>query len=226
MKRTVIITTATTVLAMHLSAQGQFDFQARTFTGLIQYSTDDHTVALYPLNPGLPEWGNAHVGFYTAPNGTVLTLGPNGIPDFTGWTANTLVMNVATGIGKTAAATVTVLNAANDVNVELEVVGWTGTATSWAQAVGSAGPTTLLAWSGKVFPGSGNALGAFGWSQPTFDPNDALPNVPAALVTGAAGFNGLVFAVPEPSAVALIGLGISTTIVMLSSRRKTPRRSA
>ena len=223
MKKIILAVFALVFTAGHLLAQGQFTFQANAANGLIQYSTDDSAIALYPLNPGLPLRGNAHVGFYTAPNGTLLTLGVGGMPDFTGWTANTLVLNVGTGPGKTPGAIVTIPFAANNVNVELEVVAWSGTATSWSQAVGNLSPTSLLTWSGKVFPGTGNPSGAFGWSQPTGDPTLPIPNIPAILVTGPSGYNGLILAVPEPSALALIGVGAMAMVTGVL--RKRARRS-
>jgi len=153
-------------------------------------------------------------------------MGPSGVPDFTGWTFNTLVANIATGAGKTSGKTVTVAGAANGVNVEVEVVGWNGTATSWAQALGNETGTTLVGWSGMVF--NGTAVGALGWSQPTGDPTAAIPGVPAGLVTGAGAYEGLIVdaygSTPEPSATALTGLGLAgMAATQLLRRRKAHR---
>lgn len=219
MKKTLITTLATVGLATGVFAQGQFNFQATSANGLISYSTDNATSALVPT-AGLGSFGSVSIGFYTAPNGTVLSINQaSGLPDFTGWTFNTLIATIATGSGKTAAKTVTVANAANGVNVEVEVVAWNGSATSWSQAVGNITATTLLGWSGKVFPGSGSASGALGWSQPTGDPTAAIPQVAAGLSTGAGAYSGLVLApVPEPTTIALGGLGAAA--LLLFRRRK------
>jgi len=213
MKKTLLITLATMGLAMGAFAQGQISFQATSANGFVQYSTDGVTVANYPIGT-LAGYGNATVAFFTAPNGTVLTLN-GGTPDFTACTANTLTATIATGAGKTSAKTITVANAANNVNVEMEVVAWAGTATSWAQAV--AGGATLLGWSGKVF--NSTQSGSLGWSQPTGDPGAAIPNPPAGTVTGAGGYSGLILTpVPEPSTIALGGLGAAA--LLLFRRRK------
>lgn len=208
MKRTLIIYTVLSVFAGNGFAQGAFNFQANSANGFIQYTTDDVTTAPYPLSPGLPYLGNAHVGFFTAPNGTILAIGASGAPDFTGWTANSIVLNIANADGRTLAQSITVANAANNVNVSVEVVGWTGTATSWAQAMASG--NGVVAWSGETFRGS--QFGALGWSQPTGDPTKIVPDPPASLVTGAGGYQGLIFENgpfdgPEPSTIALGGLG-------------------
>jgi len=204
-------------LAVGAFAQGQISFQATAANGLISYSTDNATSALAPI-AGVPTYGAVSVGFYTAPNGTALTLGSDGTPNFTGWTFNSLIATIATGAGKTSAKTITVANAANGVSVEMEVVGWTGTATSWAQAV--AAGTGLGGWSGKTFTGTAN--GQLGWVQGTGDPTAAIPGVPVATVTGAGGYSGLVLTsltpVPEPSTIALGGLGAAA--LLLFRRRK------
>lgn len=195
-------------------AQGAFVFQAYSGNGLIYYSTDGVTSALYPTT-GVTDWGNAHISVYAAPDGTVLGLGANGLPDFTGWTAVSHSLSITTGAGKTAAYDFIIPNAANNINVEAEIVGWTGTATSWAQALasGSGG----FAFSGQVF--NGIQYGALGWSQPTADSTAVLTPPTAYLVTGAGGYNGLVFApmpmvVPEPSALSLLGVGAAFTLIL------------
>jgi len=218
MKKTLVTALATVGLAAGAFAQGQFSFQATSANGLVSYSTDKATSQLVPTT-GIPGGlGSVSVGFYTAPNGTVLSLNnQTGLPDFTGWTFNTLIANIATGAGKTAGKTITVAGAANSVNIEVEAVAWNGAATSWSQAVGTITSTTLLGWSGMVF--NGTAVGALGWSQPTGDPTAAIPAPPAGLATGAGGYSGLVLTpVPEPTTIALGGLRAATQL--LFRRRK------
>lgn len=225
MKKIAVLIGAFGTMALNMFGQGQFNFQATSANGLILYSTDLATTAPYPLSPGVPNYGNAHVQFYTAPAGTVLSFNQaTGLPDFTGWTANTLVIDIATGVGKTAAKTITVPNAANGVNVEVEAVIWNGPATSWAQTIGNQTATTLLGWSGEF--ALGHQYGAFGWSQPTGDPTAAIPGVAAGLVTGAGAYGGLILApiIPEPSVTALTGVGLAAmATVTLIRRRKASR---
>lgn len=217
MKKIAVALITIGTMASNLLGQGQFNFQANSGNGLIYYSFGSPSTP-YPISPGLAGYGNAHIGFYTAPNGTVLAMGQNGLPDFTGWTANTLVVDVSTGAGRTAAKTVTVANAANGVNVEVEAVVWNGTPTSWAQAVGNFSATTLLGWSGEIF--GGQQYGALGWSQPTGDPTSAIPATPASLATGAGAYNGLILAVPEPSVTALTSLGLAAMAAATFIRRR------
>lgn len=220
MKKTLLTTLATVGFAAGAFAQGQILFQANAGNGLVSYSTDNATSALYPT-AGVAGYGTAHVSIYTAPSGTVLSLGSTGLPDFTGWNANTLVLNIATGSGKTSQQAFNAPNAANNVNVEVEVVGWNGTATSWAQAIANAGATSLVGWSGRVIPGGVLAtLGQLGFVTATGDPNGTpTPGTPQPITTGSGGYAGLILApIPEPSTIALGGLGAAA--LLLFRRRK------
>lgn len=220
MKKTLLITLASMGLTAGAFAQGSVAFTANAANGLVTYSTDNATTAPVPTGGIGGAFGSGHISFFTAPNGTVLTLGLNGLPNFTGWTeAQTL--NILTGSGKSQPTTVVgqTTDGAPGANIEFEVVGWNGTATTWAQAVGNIGATSLVAWSGRVFPGSGQTVGQLSWSQPTGNPTTTPPGTAGTLVTGAAGYAGLVLApVPEPSTIALGGLGAAA--LLMFRRRK------
>jgi len=97
-------------------------------------------------------------------------------------------------------------------NVEMEVVGWAGTDTSFSAAL--ADPSALVGWSGSA--GSGGSLG---WSQITGGAGNP-PGTAGTMVTGAGGFAGLELTptVPEPATIALGGLGAAA--LLMFRRRK------
>lgn len=87
----------------------------------------------------------------------------------------------------------------------------------------------LYGWSGKTFDG-GNTVtyngqttstGALSWSQATGNPNALpVPDVPATLTNGAAGFGSIVLVnpIPEPSTIVIGGLGAAA--LLFFRRRK------
>ena len=92
-------------------------------------------------------------------------------------------------------------------------MGWLGDAPDWNTSWLTDGRS--FAWSGESLSG-----GALAWANGTGNPNGSPPSPPVALVTGAAGYNGLVFEIhtPEPSTFALAGLGAA--MLMIFRRRK------
>ena len=207
MKKKSLTTAALSFVTVHAFAQGQILFSASPANGLIQFSTDGVNAIAYPA-AGIPTFGVANVGFFVAPNATVLTLLPNGLPNFTinGWTAVGTVLPVGNHPSGDGTAFVNGLvlpslpGGTTSSPVELEIVAWTGTATTWAAAVASSS-TELLGFSGDTFNGA--TEGHLGWSQGTSS------SVPATLVvTGPGGFSGItVKRTPEPSTFVLGGLG-------------------
>jgi len=222
MKKTLILATiVSTALAGSAIAQGTFGFVASSTTGKISYSLDGSTIAASaptgnPSQIPLPGGGTGAltVAFYTAPNGTVLTLA-GGDPNFTtAWTEAALVIHQITpqaGLISTTTVTASANSGAAGGNVELEVVGWTGTATSFAAAIASGGD---IGFSGSALSG-----GSLGWSQATGNATITPATTPGSLATGAGGYAGLVLApVPEPTTIALGGLGAAA--LLMFRRRK------
>jgi hypothetical protein len=222
MKKTLILSTVvSTALAGSTFAQGIIDFVASTANGKISYSLDGTTVAgpaptgnpsLIPLPGG--GTGALTVAFYTAPNGTVLTLA-GGDPNFTtAWTEAAITVGKVTpqaGLVPSTPVTTSANSGGAGANVELEVVGWTGTATSFAGAVASGGDI--------AFTGSALSGGSLGWSQATGNPDSTPAGSAVPIVTGSGGYAGLVLApVPEPTTIALGGLGAAA--LLMFRRRK------
>jgi len=222
MKKTLLITLATGALAASAMAQGTISFQASAANGLVSYSLDGGTTVAGSVptgaNGGVPGFGIGNVAIYAAPNGTAVTLA-NGLPSFgAGWSVAGSVLGITPTPGKTAATSFTLPAGAGapGANVELEIVGWTGTATSWADAVAQG--TDLYGYTGESLA-AGGTLGALGWSQPTGNPTSTPPGTPSATITGAGGYQGLILkSVPEPTTIALGGLGAAA--LLLFRRRK------
>jgi hypothetical protein len=223
----LLITIASTAVAAGALAQGQFQWTANAANGFVQWSTDKATAtslptgnpSLLPAAAGAPYTGEAlHLDFYAAPLGTVLTLA-NGLPSFTtAWTdVGVNLAQITPTAGKQNVTVNLPGNFTAGADVQLEVVGWTGTATSWAAEAAAPGGT-LLGYSGESFNGS--PLGALSWDQPTGNPNATpTPGLPGALTTGASGYEGLVLEpVPEPATIALGGLGAAA--LLFFRRRK------
>ena len=100
------------------------------------------------------------------------------------------------------------MNASQNAVVEVEIVAWAGTSTTWAQALQDG---DLVACSGGHLSG-----GAFGYVVTLG--GSTTPGVDA---TGPTGFDGLVIGediIPEPTTMALGGLGAAA--LLLFRRRK------
>ena len=90
-------------------------------------------------------------------------------------------------------------------------MGWTGDFSDWNSAF--AAGTGLVGWTGSALSG-----GALAWSNAEGDSQASPPEKPVDLTVGPAGYNGLVFAIPEPSKFALAGLG--AVMLMVFHRRR------
>ena len=101
--------------------------------------------------------------------------------------------------------------ATGGANVEVMVVGWIGPYADWNAFVATG--TGYWAWTGSTRSG-----GALAWVNGTGNPNASPPTPPVALITGALGYNGLVFLVREPCSFALAGLG--AVMLMIFHRRR------
>jgi len=219
MKKILLTTLASTAVAAGALAQGQIGWLAGAST-LIQASADKTTAISVPTGTSTAivinsvNYGGLNLDFFvnSNPNATLSLTGPGGTPDFTGWTDLGVDLNKITPTAGKMSTTVLNLPASGTSgtftpgnDVRFEVVGWTGTATSWTAALANLSPTTLIGFGGETF--NGTQLGSLGWDQPTGNPNkQPAPDPAAAVPTGAAGFGGLVLEpVPEPTTIALGG---------------------
>jgi len=221
MKKTIFTVLATTAAVAGALAQDQFAWAPSASNGgLVSYSTDKATSTAVPAgNPAqVSTYGNLNVDFFAAPLGTVLATS-GGLPVFTtAWTdVGVDLQHTAPTAGRMSATVSLPGNFTGGADVQLEVVGWTGTYTSWSAAVAASGPV-LLGYSGETFNGS--ALGALSWDQPTGNASSTpIPGTPAALAVGPSAYAGLVLEpVPEPATIALGGLGAAA--LLFFRRRK------
>jgi len=224
MKKT-LFTILSSAVAVGAFGQGTIAWQSgQNGAAPVAYSLDGTTQTSTPAgNPAqVPGYGQYYIDFMAAPSGTVLALGANGLPNFTtAWTDLGSISQVKVSAGRSS-TTVNVTQNGNLAGtagngVEFEVVGWAGTATTWAAEAASPGGS-LIGFSGETFNGS--QLGALGWVQPTGNPNATpTPILPGAVVLGSGGYAGLVVEpVPEPATIALGGLGAAA--LLLFRRRK------
>ncbi len=208
MKRILLETLLASALVSSALAQGQITFSASGAQS-IRYSPDG--LVSFPVAAGNPAivgtWGSLNIALYGAPLGTPLSLA-GGLPDLTGaWKMQlspVLQQLVVPGVmtGKIVQMPASVLDAGG--NLQLTVVGWTGSAPDFMSAAAAAGPS-VLAWTGD--PASGGALS---WSS-----GSGSATTPYVITKSANAFNGLVFApIPEPSAFALAGLGAAALLIL------------
>jgi hypothetical protein len=216
MKKSLLIAAAASMVACGAFAQGTINFLASGSSSPIKFSTDGGaTSTKAPTgNPSqVSTYGQLNIGFFFAPNGTALTLA-GGLPNFTvAWSQSSLVLHQVTPVpGQVPSTPVTSTVGAAGDTVEMEVVAWTGTATSWAAAVANQSGILL------GYTGSSASGGGLGWAQLTGGAGSP-PGPAATMVTGAGGFNGLTLSsVPEPSTIALGGLGAAALLAL--RRRK------
>jgi len=232
MKKTIFTILASGAAAACAFGQAQFTWAPIAGTGgTVQFSTDGATATAFPTgNPSAVNGASAyagqtlHVDFFAAAVGTTLvTGGPAGTPLFTtAWTDVAVsIGQIKINPGRQSAIISLPGNFAQGLDAQIEVVGWTGTATSWAAEVASPGGT-LLGYGGELFNGA--STGPLSWDQPMGSGSGATPTPPGSLTTGAAGYGGVNAAglvlepVPEPTTLALGGLGVAS--LLLFRRRK------
>ena len=187
-----------------------------------QYTLDGSLAGVIAIpvgNPAqIPGYGQINIQVYSAAVGTAspfTAFGAGFIPS--AWTASstTPLHQIIGAAGLTPLTTFSLTGVAGGANAEVMVVGWTGDYPDWNTAY-TAYPDhmVMLARSGDILSG-----GALAWVNGTGNPGGSPPSPPVALVTGALGYNGLVFyRIPEPSTFALAGLGAA--MLMIFRRRK------
>lgn len=217
MKKLLVTTLITGALAVSALAQGtvSLGLNSTTTARFIQFSTDGTTEVRVPTGSpaAVSPFGNLNVAVYYASAGTVSPFTPTTaslIP--AAWTQSANLLRNLYAPGLNLATTFTLQSAAGSSQQQVFLAGWTGTFTSFNQAL-TAG-TGLIGWTGSELSG-----GALSWLNGTGAPLGSPSVPPVTLVTGALGYNGLTLsAIPEPSTFALAGLGAAA--LMIFRRRK------
>ena len=210
MKEKLLIVAAAVTLAADAFAQGQFTLSASS--GTVKFSSDGtpgHAVGITPVNgqPTILGYGNLTIQVWSAPAGSAVLGGISTPPVLGGaWALDTFnlikIFPQAGAISPTTIVTPASSGAVNGGNVEVEIVAWTGTASTFAQGIADGG---LFDWSGSFMN-----RGPLGWLQATaVAPNGTPPVTTAAN----GGFSGLLFGVPEPGTLALGGLGAALLVL-------------
>jgi len=224
MKKILLTTMIAGALALSTFAQGYMTFSAGS-TQKISYSTatDGSGAVGFPAGTvaSLAGYGNLNVALYTALSGTTLGVISGstkfgGAPDLSSWAiASPILQKIAptAGLVPTSNWTTDTSSGSPGASMQFEIVGWTGTYTSFGAAYSAAlsGSQVLLGWCGSTL-----STGAFGWQQISGTLATPLP-----ITKDATHYNGLELApyiVPEPSTMALAGLGIASLLIF--RRRK------
>jgi len=216
MKKTLLTAIAVGALAMSALAQGEFTFSASS--GNVKFSTDSgNTKANVPPVNGqatIAGFGNLNIQVWSAPTGTTLSVDPQLGPLFSGaWALDTFggsTTQIKVFPQAGAISPATILTPSSAASVVVEVVAWTGTQTTWANAQANTGGE-LIGWSGSALSG-----GSVMWTQLIAAPPSPTPGTTTA---GNGGFSGLTVSnVPEPTTMALGGLGAAA--LLLFRRRK------
>jgi hypothetical protein len=206
MKKILVTTLVACALVSSALAQGTITFVSPI--GSVKYTPDGTTAAVaFPAgNPAqVAGFGQLNIAAYYNTAGTAISMS-GAYPNLTGWKLFSPILHqIAPLAGGVPGA---VLTSGNDVaagaNIQLEIVAWTGSFADFTAA--AAAGTGLLAWSGDSRSGGG-----LGWTQAI---GSLPPGTPAAILTGASAYNGLVLApIPEPSTFALAGLGAAALLI-------------
>jgi len=201
-------------VAVAASSFGQGQIGFKTGNKNLVYSATDGTTASLAVVPSsglVGSFGTVSYEILTAPSTTAplsAPLQPGVTP--VGWTATAVGSVVYTQNGAVSLTTFTAPanSGAAGVNVEMEVVAFTGT---------YANPT-LFGYSGMTVFGAASP-GLLSWSEPTGNPNATpQPGLPGTIPVGAAGLGSIILEqVPEPSSIALGGLAAAS---LLAFRRR------
>jgi hypothetical protein len=167
MKRNLLIAVLLGGLTASTFGQGVVTLGAAS--GKIKYTTDGSTLVSVPAATPAPvlTFGNLNIAIYSASTGTALATSGSSllgnIPDFTqnGWALMTSapIHNISPVAGAFGNTTLTLAASAGGPNAteQLEIVGWTGSATSFTAALQSATPI-MIGWGGSLLIPGGSAF--------------------------------------------------------------------
>lgn len=199
---------AISALAVSAFAQGTFA-PGNAGTSLVREwtSATDHTFISTPV-------GGASIQLLAAPAGTTLSalgaLGAGGfVPTYTtlagflqanpGWVAYN-IMSIAPVAGRFSGAVQTISPLAPGGNVSYIAIGWTGGYASFDAAVTAASGTFVQAGQSSVF------------TSVTGNPTITPAGTPGVMNATFGGLNMGQVVVPEPTSLALAGLGLAALI--------------
>jgi len=221
MKKQILTASLVAFVAASSFGQGQVSFKSNTAKNGVYSATDGTTasLALVPTTGTVGSFGTVSYEILTAPSTTALltqAVTPGVTP--VGWTATAVGAVAYTQAGAITLETITMPASAGAVpapqgaavNVDLEIVAFTGTYSS----------PTLFGYSGQTFATVTTANGLFSWSEPTGNPNSTpQAGTPGTIPVGSSGFGSMILvpAVPEPSTIALGGMAAAA---LLAFRRR------
>lgn len=212
MKKTILTAAVATAVASGAMAQGIVTVGMNASHPIQFTTTGSAPFTSVPTGTQVSTFGTLNIVVMVSTSATSLSLDANNLPNFAqgGWVQGATVLHtVAPLAGDVAGNNETLPAGTAGSPIQFEVVGWTGTATTWAQAEANAlANTALIGFAGSALSG-----GALSWVEPT-----GTSGTPFVMLTGSGAFNELVLApVPEPSTIAFGGLAAAA---LLAFRRR------
>jgi len=214
MKRLLFTAAILSAVAGTAFAQGSISVKFLSATTKVYYSPDGTagSEATVPSG-GVTPYGSVTIAVYSAAPGTALTLNASLAPVFTSnvWSEAATKVTTFPIAGETPATQVNLNGIAEGANAQVEIVAWAGSYTDFASAYAAG---AYVGWVGSALSG-----GSLSWTQGTGQPSASPAVPPVATPYGAGGVENLVLEpVPEPSTIALAGLGAAG--LLLFRRRK------